>query len=189
MVGIATETKFIQQKGLWLNGKKENCLMKWKQQRQCDRIKSHVHNTVGETDVTAGTPAHVHKAKFNVFGEKCISDPVCSLLLLAGQEPTCEMGAGHPSTRGGQAEAVSTARARRDRWVLESQPTRLKLGTGGGPGGEVRDNFPGNFAPSRRSQWSAGYTELELHLTWIAPKTVASKCDMMQNIPQGRSVA
>lgn len=154
-----------------------------------DRIKSHVCNTVGETDVTAGTPANVHKAKFSVFGEKRVPDPVCSLLLLAGQEPTCEMGAGHPSTRGGQAEAVSTARAQSNRPVPESQQTRLKLGTGGGPGGEVRDNFPGNFAPSRVGQRSAGYTEMELHLMWIAPKTVASKCDIMQNIPQGRSVA
>ena len=60
------------------------------------------------------------------------------------------------------------------------------MGTGGGPGRKVKDNFPENFAPSRGSQSSAGYTEIELHLIWITPKTVASKCDIMQNIPQGR---
>lgn len=76
----------------------------------------------------ADTPANVNEAKFHVFGEKQIPESVLSLLLLDGQEPTCEVGAGHPSTHGGQAEAISTSRAESDRQVLESQQIRLKCG-------------------------------------------------------------
>ena len=85
-----------------------------------------------ETDIIADTPTNVNKAKCNVFEEKQIPDPVLSLLLLDGQEPTCEMGAGHPSTHGGQAEAISTSRAQSDRQVPESQQIRLKCGDGQG---------------------------------------------------------
>lgn len=76
----------------------------------------------------ADTPANVNEAKFHVFGEKQIPESVLNLLLLDGQEPPCEVGTNHPSTHGGQAEAVSTSRAQSDRHVLESQQTRLKCG-------------------------------------------------------------
>ena len=63
MVRISTETKFLQQKGLWLNGKKElfgemkTVGTVWKNPHS-----SYLPNTVGETDIIADVPWNVEKA-------------------------------------------------------------------------------------------------------------------------------